>query len=840
MLISCFSNFFACGILFFNSVGDGPIGIGTNFQTGLAFGRLAVSPESTNTVARQRPGQDTVSKTLSPKWRFPVADNRARYEEALGNGHSYSWDQRWQDAIQEFQRAIEEVSDEPAPYAGLGMAYYELGDLQHALESYKLAARYSQGDIIYLKQVAEVQERLQLFNDAGQTYMAIGEVQLRQRKLDDAMANWLQAVRLGPELLGAHQRLAAVYQHRGQTQQAIQEYLAVARIFFSQGSRAKALATCQAALKLDPRNAEVLTAIELIQRGESFYENEEPVDSEPGPDPLLTESMISVLEDDLESWPVDGAAKSASPVQDAKRMALEQLAEELFEEEEEEEGVAFGPPGAGLSKLERDALISQALDYQTRGMVNQAISCYEKAIKGGVTSMAAHFNLGLLYQDKLRFEDAIRELKLAVEDNEYRLASHFALGESYRARGQIDKAVEHFITVLKIVDLKTVRHDQADRLIELYEHLSDVLLTKGEPEQATNFANSLVEFLSHKGWEDKVMEARARLDSLSAGGRTMILGDILTAGSEYVLESLYLSQEYAKRNMYNSAIEEAFRAIQLSPDYLPAHLQLAELMAKQDRFDVAVSKFVTIGDTYRSRGDILGTTSAYERALELSPLDLSVRARLIDLLKRHGRIDRSLEHYIAMGEAYYNLAQVDKARETYQEALRLAPRGSADKKWRLRLLRLIADIDMQRFDWRRALAAYTELRADDPHDERLALNLIDLYYKVGQPESAVRELDRYLVHLVKSGRGVKVLSILEDMVERRSADVGLIDRLSRLYVQQGRQDDAVRLLDQLGEVQLDAGETEKAAATIEKILRLNPPNAASYQQLLQRLYSGTP
>jgi tetratricopeptide (TPR) repeat protein len=489
-----------------------------------------------------------------------------------------------------------------------------------------------------------------------------------------------------------------------------------------------------------------------------------------------------------------------------------------------------------MSKLERDALISQALDYQTRGMINEAISIYERVIKGGVTSSAAHFNLGLLYQDKLRFEDAIREFQTVVQDSEYRLGSHFALGESYRARGRIDKAVEHFINVLKIVDLKTVKHEQADRLIELYEHLADGLRTKGEPEQATNFANALVEFLSHKGWEDKVREARNRLDALSSGGRTMILGDILTAGSAQVLESLYLSQEYAKRQKYNSAIEETYRAIQLSPDYLPAHLQLAELLAQQELHSIAVAKFITIGDTYRSRGDTNGTISAYERALEFAPLDLSIRARLIDMLKRHGLIDRSLEHYLAMGEAYYQLAQVDKARETYQEALKLAPRGSADKKWRLKFMRLVADIDMQRFEWRRALGAYRELRAAEPNDERLAITLIDLYYRVGQGESALRELDRYLIQLVKSGRGAKVPGILEDMVDRRPGDAGLVNRLVRLYLQQKNTGKAVQILDKLGEEQLDAGETQDAIKTIETILKLRPPNAISYKQLLERLY----
>lgn len=758
-----------------------------------------------------------------------MANNRSRYEEALNKGHAYSWDQRWEDAAREFEAAIAEFPMEPAPYAGLGMACFEMGQLPRALESYKLAARYSQGDIIYLRQVADVQERLNQFPAAGQTYMTVGEVLLRQRLLDEAMENWHKAVQLDPNLLVGHQRLATVYQRQGNVRAAIREYLAIARVLQAQGDTTRALQTCQAALKLDPRHADVLTAIEMLKHGESIF-----VET----DAATTGSEKSTsARDNQQRLPAGngippGSSEIATPVQEARRMAMEQLAEELFEEEEP---AANWNTDRGISRLERDALLSQALDYQTRGLVNEAISSYEQAVDRGLSNSAVHFNLGLLYQDKLRFEDAIRQFEIAVQDREYRIASHFSLGECHRARGRIDKALEHFITVLKIVDLGTVQHNQADRLIELYENLSDSLLTKGEPEQATAFANALVEFLSHKGWEDKVKEARARLDALSYGDRTMILGDILTAGSEQVLESLYLSQEYARRGMYTTAIEESYRAIQLSPYYLPAHWQLGEMLARQDRREAASTKFMTIGDTFRARGDVNGALNAYERVVEINPLDVPIRARLIEMLKRHGQIDRSLAHYMAMGNSYYQLAQVDKARETYQEALKLAPRGSAQNNWRARLLRAIAEIDMERLDWRRALVSYRELRAADPADERTAMTLIDLYYKMGQSESALHELDRYLIQLVKNRRGSKLLGILQDMVSQHPRDPGMVDRLARLYLQQKRTQDAISVLDKLGEAQLEAGETNQAIVTIQKIIKLKPANVSMYIQLLRQL-----
>ncbi|HZD10526.1 MAG TPA: tetratricopeptide repeat protein, partial [Candidatus Binatia bacterium] len=151
--------------------------------------------------------------------------NRAHYEEALSRGHTYSWDQHWEEAVARFKEAVAEFPEEPAPYAGIAMAAFELGHLEEALENYKLAARYSRGDVIYLRQVADVQERLGQLNEAGQTYMAIGEIHLRRSALEQAVDNWHRAARLAPGLLGAHQRLARYHTQQGQVRPAIREYL---------------------------------------------------------------------------------------------------------------------------------------------------------------------------------------------------------------------------------------------------------------------------------------------------------------------------------------------------------------------------------------------------------------------------------------------------------------------------------------------------------------------------------------------------------------------------------------------------------------------------------------
>jgi len=770
-----------------------------------------------------------------------VAGSRAGYEIAIRRGHSYSWDQLWPDAIREFEQASQEAPSEPSPYAGLGMAYFELRELEKSLENYKLAARFSKGDMIYLKHVADVQERLGQTKDAAQTYMAIGEIQLRRRRLDEAVGNWLRAARLDPNLIGARRRLASLYQRQGLTSNAVREYLALARIYATKNQKKNALEMCQAALELDPRNPDILTAMELIEQGAADLSTEDEILvnlenlSAAGADgaQLLSTAYATDITDVSGS---DDEGGVSGPMAHVRRLALEQLALGVFDYDGEDD-IAADSSSDGMSKVQRNTFISQGLDYQTRDMNSEAITSFEKAITGGSNSAAVHFNLGVLYKEGNRLEDAIAQFDQANQDQEYRVASNYALGEAYRELEVVSKAVEHYMVALTIIDLNTVRPEQNDSLIGLYDRLANDLLTGEDTDKATDFLVALVEFFEHKDWEFKIRAARERLDALSAEDQTMILGDILMAGSTQVLESLYLSELYANRGNFHSAVEEAYRAIQLSPYYLPGHIQLAELLSRWERADAAVSKFIAIGDTYRVRGDENGSINAYERALELSPLDLKTRARLIDLLIQCERTDQTLGHYMALGEAQYNLAQVDEARKTYVEALKIVPQGEEGDEWRHRLLRVIADIDMQRLDWKRALVAYSELRKSDPGDTMIARSMIDLYYNVGKPEAAMQQLDRHLVYLVRNGRGGEVPGILRELIEERPNDAGLVDRVVRLQVHQGKNEQAIQLLDQLSESQLDAGEDEAAIATIEKIVALQPADETKYLEMIESLRS---
>jgi tetratricopeptide (TPR) repeat protein len=741
-----------------------------------------------------------------------LAGDKKIYEKAVKEGLNYAWESEWDQAVESFKRAVAEMPDDPVIHNHLGLAYLEMEQYEAALDAYHKASRLSPDDPAPLMRIAEVHSRLGKRHAAADTYFTLAQIHQRQRAWTEAIKALQNAIQFYPEHLPSHMTMAEIYTQLDRPQRAAREHLNLARLLHRQGQVDKAMEQCHLALDLDPRNAEARALGEALRLG--------------------------VPLEDLEVVPPP-AEEGVSPADMARDKALEELAGIPFEETPvgPAEGVAvIEPPQPRLSRPQIDALIAQAIDFQTRGLIDEAIACYTKVIDAGVDRPAAHFNLGLLYQQRLRFEPAVSELLKAVRHPKYTLGGHFALGECYRALGRIDDALEQFVQVLKIVDLGTVQREQADDLIQLYDALADSYAAKGDREKALEFTNSLVEFLSSKGWEDKAREARKRIDSMSDEGMTMSLAEVLAVPSaENVLSALSLSQEYMKRGALTAATEVCYRAIESAPTYLPLHLRLAEIFAQDGRVEDSVNKYQAVADLYIVREESRQAIGVYKRVLRLMPMEVAIRARLIDLLISFGEIDQALDQYLALSDAYFQLAQVDKALEKYAEALRLVPRASDERRWRIRLLHKMADVQVRRAKWREAFPLYRQLIVLDPDDERAWLHLIDLSYKLGGDRKADQEVVAMLNGFHSRGQSERALSLLQEAVRLHPQQMALRARLARAYIDAGMREEAITELDMLGELQLDAGLRDQARATIRFIISLKPDKVEAYEQLLSQL-----
>ncbi len=756
-----------------------------------------------------------------------MAGNRKLFERALKRAAEHVEKHEWDKAVAQYEQALAEFPRDTTALIGLGLTYINWQQPEKALAAYQQARQAGAEDTATLERLADVLERLGRLEEAADIYVALADHALRQREIERAIHFWKRATQLAPGHPIARLNLAKAYASQDRTRQAIKEYLALANAFQSARRPDQAMNICQQALMLDPRNGEVLGLMSTLRN---------LLEPAKRPEPARKPVSVANLDDlSFEDEPLLSSQRyEGSLVDIARQRALGALAEAVFEEDLIP--TTTGQPAPTLTQHQMATLIGQALDFQRQKLVDNAVATYEQLLKAGLNRPEVRFNLGMLYQEKQQWREAVHHLSMAQNHADYKLGALFAVGECYRAQGKVDLALSHLMEVLKQIDLITVPHDQTNELVRLYDSLADSYARKGDPEETRTFTDSIIRFLSSKEWENKVQEARQQLANVTGEGILMSLADVVgVPGSDKILESMTTIQELVKEGKVFTAIEEAYEAIRVASFYLPLHLGLGEILISQGRFEDATAKFLTVAHLYQVRGDTRAAIGVYRRLLRASPMSVAVRIQLIGLLLGQKALDEALKEYLALGEAYFELAQVSKALETYNEALRLAPKAADETTWTVELLHHIGDIYLQRADWRQALKIYQRIKQVSPYDERTCLSLVDLHYKMNNAREGLAELDALIGYLYKVKKLEKVLTILQDAIRMRPEEEALRLRLAQAYLSQGKKEEAVTELDILGDLQLKAGRIQQAIETIRSIVKINPANVESYRQLLQRL-----
>lgn len=727
--------------------------------------------------------------------------NRVIYQQAVRKAHSAAWDKKWLKAIDEYRRALQEFPDDFEARLSIAHALAEAGQLESALaESQKAVQLHPQEEAAIARQ-ATLEAKLGRNEDAVASYLRLAEIHLSKRSRGGAVEAWHRAAALAPDRVDVHEHLAEVYEKGAHQSLAAKEHLALAKIYHKAGDKVRASQSAQRALELDPRN----TAINDWMQS-AFTANSA---SEPSP---------------------------ANPVNQAQQEAIARLADTLLEDQPAAPKVETSQPAPeiSLTKPEIDALIARAIDAQTHRRVADAIAAYRKLLSGGVARPEVKFNLGLLYSETMRYDEAIRLLRETALDPTYALASHYELGKCYRVLGNLDKALEHFLAVTKIVDLGSIQREHADELIAVYQELANSYAVKGERKKADEFNTTLQEFLSSKGWADKVDEVKIQIETVQEEDR-FGMAEPDSPDASKVIKSLSLSQEYLRRGKTRAAGEECLRAIELAPFYLPAHVRLAEILAREGRMVEAKDKYQTIAELCLARGDMARAEGFYRQMLKFAPDDVMGRSRLIDISLQQGRVDDVLQQYLELGDEYFQKGEFGKAAEKFSEGIRAGAKSSTPLHLTSTLQHRYAEALVKATDYRRALTVYQEIKQQYPDDERARLMTIDLKLRLGQIAPALQELDALATLYQSRGQTRQLVSLLEELVQNYPDESDLHERLAQHLVTAGDTPRAIEVLDSLGELQLSKGQRRAAAATIRKIITLNPSNVDDYKLLLQQI-----
>lgn len=740
--------------------------------------------------------------------------NQEAYEQAMNAGHNAAWEQEWMVAVAAYGKAVQEFPNDPEAHIHLGLGLLELGRLEDALKVYTRANQLAPDDAIPLEKSADVLERMGRLREAAQQYINVSEVYLQQRDLEKAVANWERATQLTPGLVAIHAKLAQAYERLGDKKQAIREYLTLAFNFQNNNDNERAIRATQRALRLERNNSQVLNTLRALESGTPI----QPPTSDKAPPPSRAvfdreARMFSLDDDDEVQTPVQTASDPNGPMGEAMNDAMGALAIYVMEQ-------------SSAFSASSDAL--QGMEAQRQGLFDEAIEAYERA-EPRIRHPALKMNLGGLLVMKSRPDDAIKHLGEASTSPAFAAGAYHALGVAYFRLGRHKQAAKFLLQALQMLTQDSALDGS------LFDDLNGIVA--GATEEAQSKINErFVEMMQGKDWRTRITETQRQLEETLREQGEKGLIDILTAQrGDKLTESIGLIDRYIRRGLFTLAMDEAHRAVEFSPSYLPVHVRMAEIMIKEGRVRNAITKFNTIARSYLARGENERAAEILTNVLEMAPLDVSVRESLIDLLESEEKWNEALDQYIELAHTHQQLGNFDQSRETYVLAERLGARVTADVDKMVRIKHAIADIDLLRTDFRKAQKAYEEIIQLVPDDERAHRQLMELHYRQKNVVEATRRLDKLLGIYARNKQITRITQLLEELVAQEANDTALRSRLAAIYQQLGRTKDAIAQLDALGEIQLEAGLHAEAANTIRRIITLKPDHVEDYRKLLAQL-----
>jgi tetratricopeptide (TPR) repeat protein len=768
-----------------------------------------------------------------------MSGNQEAFHKAINLGHSAAWDQMWDRAASFYRQALEEFPDNPSALANLGLALYEMKDYDNALRIYGRAARVSSQDPAPFEKIGKISERMGRISEAVQAYIQAADLFLKTRDVEKSIENWIQVLRLQESLI-ARTRLAMIYDRIGRKADAVAEFMAAASLMQHAGDPAKALQAAEYALQLIPENIDTQQAVIMIRNGQPLPRPNRPRGGT-GPTRMAEVRQLELAGPEL---------AGPDPISEARQKALVELAGLLFDQAEDTgvednqssrhglNSLTRGTGGASQAQAERTRIqlhLGQAIDSQTKGEDAQAAEELERTIEAGLRHPAALYALGLLVHKKDP-QKGLRYLQDSVKHPDFALASYLLIGKIRYDAGLFLEAAVANLQALRMADAETVELKYADELRQLYEPIIETQTEQSDPEELKSLCESVHNQLVRNDWRIYMKMARQQLPLQTPGSPPLPLAEmLLESNSAQVVEMLAHVRNLTKEGKLNSAMEEAFHALQYAPTYLPLHIQIAELLVRDGRIQDAVDKLLIVANLYTIRGESAQAIRLFNRIVEMAPMDLNVRNRMIDLLLAQGKTESAVQQYINLAEIYYQLAEMDMARQTYTTGLRVAQQSRGNRAMLVQIMYKIADIDMQRLDLRNALRIYEQIRTLEPEDLQSRARLVDINFRMSQPAAAMNEMDGFLALLENNNNHTTAIEFLQAVLADQPDRIDVRKRLAEVYRHAGKMEEAVRQWESVSNQLMNRGDHKGAIAALQSILSLKPPDADQYQKRLAQL-----
>ncbi len=265
-----------------------------------------------------------------------------------------------------------------------------------------------------------------IWPDLIESYWMLAEALVEFRMFDQAIEACRKAIELRPDMAEPHNRLGIVFRKKGDSEPVITEF--------------------QEALRLDPKSsrAHFNLAVIAYENGdidEAIAGYRRAIDSEPQYAAAHNNLGYALeLRGELDEAILH--YRKALEIEPIYASAQQNLSRALQKNGEPQGFAADTARQTTPEERQRDAFFDAGLIMSKKGLVDQAIVAYQKALEIDPNYVNARNNLGSLYEKKGELDAAMLEFERLIEIDPNFVYGYVNLGYIHNRKADLDKAVE--------------------------------------------------------------------------------------------------------------------------------------------------------------------------------------------------------------------------------------------------------------------------------------------------------------------------------------------------------------------------------------------------------------
>ena len=321
-------------------------------------------------------------------------------------------------------------------YIAVANIYSSKGQIKEVVDIYQKMLKIEPEGLLTHTKLADTYAQLGMNDKAIQEYLLIAEMYLDKKLYNNAIESYEAITRLAPDHLDAHVKLSQLYMKSGMSSKAIEENLVIADIYINQGKYDQAMEMAQNVIGAEPTHITAREKLIEVYRRKGLGEK------------AIAECQ-NLSEIFLKKNDLDKAIELYEKILqiEPKNYDIHYKLAELYDRK-------------GFSSKAMQEYMAMAEIYSLDGNYGKAIDAYHKVLSLDQNNLEARYQLGVLLADKNNdLEGALQEFELIRRLSPTHIDALQRLTVGYVKLGRLQQAIQ----VSKDLKNKEILGDIVDR-----------------------------------------------------------------------------------------------------------------------------------------------------------------------------------------------------------------------------------------------------------------------------------------------------------------------------------------------------------------------------------------